>query len=133
MKKSLHVFVVLICFFVVNTSVAQVVDVPNKAKEHFFKKYPDAKNADWNNNVVNYAVKFTYKDATNRAYYKMNGNWDYTETYLEETLLPEPVKSSFSKSRFSDWDKESFASVENSKGKFTYRIEVKKGIDNNCR
>lgn len=129
MKKIFSALVVFLSFFFFTTADAQVVDVPKKAKDHFFKKYPDAKNADWNNNVVSYAVKFQHNNQTSRAYYHMDGNWDYTETYLEESQLPAAVKESLSKSRVADWKKESFAIVENNKGKKTYRIEVQKGIE----
>ena len=128
--KALSLIIVFFTAFFWSSSIqAQVVDVPKKAKDHFFKKYPDAKNADWNNNVVSYAVKFQHKSHTNRAYYHMDGRWDYTESYIEESELPAAVKESFSKSRFSEWKKESFAHVENNKGKKTYRIEVQKGIE----
>ncbi len=129
MKKILVIFSLLICFTGYMSADAQVINVPKKAKEHFFKKYPDAKNADWNNNVANYVVKFQLDGATSRAYYYLDGNWDYTETYLEESQVPEPVKDSFSKSRYAEWNKENFASVENNKGKTSYRIVIKKGIE----
>lgn len=129
MKKILAILSVFFFLFWIMPAEAQVVDVPKKAKDHFFKKYPDAKNADWNNNVVSYAVKFQHNGHTNRAYYHMDGRWDYTESYIEESELPAAVKESFAKSRFSDWKKESFAQVENNKGKKTYRIEAQKGIE----
>jgi Putative beta-lactamase-inhibitor-like, PepSY-like len=129
MKKILTGLTFFISLFYITSANAQVVDVPKKAKDHFFKKYPDAKNADWNNNAVSYAVKFQLNNHTNRAYYHMDGRWDYTDTYLEESELPEAVKESLSKSRFSDWKKEAFALVENNKGKKSYRIEVQKGIE----
>jgi hypothetical protein len=59
----------------------------------------------------------------------MDGRWDYTETYVEESELPAAVKESLSKSRFSDWKKEACALVESNKGKKSYRIEVQKGIE----
>jgi hypothetical protein len=108
---------------------AQVIDVPKKAKEHFFKKYPDAKNADWNNNVVNYTVKFLQGESTFRAYYYINGNWHYTEKYLIENQLPPAVAESFAKSRYAEWTKDSFAWIENNKNISSWRIEVKKGIE----
>jgi Putative beta-lactamase-inhibitor-like, PepSY-like len=129
MKKILTALTIFISLFWITSANAQVVDVPKKAKDHFFKKYPDAKNADWNNNVVSYAVKFQLNNHTNRAYYHMDGRWDYTETYVEESELPAAVKESLSKSRFSDWKKEACALVESNKGKKTYRIEVQKGIE----
>ncbi len=128
--KSLSLIVLfLTAFFWDSVVQAQVVDVPKRAKDHFFKKYPDAKNADWNNNVVSYAVKFQLNNHTARAYYHMDGRWDYTDTYVEESELPAAVKESFSKSRFSDWKIEGLALVENNKGKKKYRIEVQKGIE----
>lgn len=129
MKKIFALLTIIFSLFYIMPAEAQVVDVPKKAKDHFFKKYPEAKNADWNNNVVSYAVKFQLNDHTNRAYYHMDGRWDYTETYVEESELPAAVKESLSKSRFSDWKKEAFALVENNKGKKSYRIEVQKGIE----
>jgi Putative beta-lactamase-inhibitor-like, PepSY-like len=129
MKKILFVFSLLIFFTAFTSAEAQVINVPKKSKEHFFKKYPDAKNADWNNNVANYIVKFQLNGATSRAYYNLDGTWDYTETYLEESQVPEQVKDSFSKSRYAEWNKENYASVENNKGKTSYRIVIKKGIE----
>jgi hypothetical protein len=129
MKRNLILISMFIFFLNISSTQAQVVDVPKKSKEHFFKKYPDAKNADWNNNVVNYAVKFTLNNETCRAYYHMDGSWDYTEKYLEESQLPGVVKESFSKSRYADWKKKSFSWIDNNNGQKAYRVEVEKGIE----
>ena len=129
MKKTLLILSLFIFLAGIKSSQAQVINVPKKSKEHFFKKYPDAKNADWNNNVANYAVKFLLTDTTARAYYKLNGNWNFTEYYLEESKIPVIVKESFNKSRFADWKTEAYAWVENSKGKKAYRIDLRKGIE----
>jgi hypothetical protein len=129
MNKTLALLTFVFSLIWIMPADAQVVDVPKKAKDHFFKKYPDAKNSDWNNNVVSYSAKFQLNNHTNRAYYHMDGRWDYTETYLEESELPAAVKESFSKSRISDWKKEAFALVENNNGKKSYRIQVQKGIE----
>jgi len=128
--KALSLIILFFAAFFWSSAIqAQVVEVPNRAKDHFFKKYPDAKNADWNNNVVSYAVKFQHNNHTYLAYYHIDGRWYYTDTYIEESELPAAVKESFSKSRFSDWKKEAFALVENNKGKKKYRIEIEKGIE----
>lgn len=129
MKKILTLLTIIFSLFWMMPVDAQVVDVPNKAKEHFFKKYPDAKNADWNNNVVSYAVKFNKGSNTYRAYYHMDGNWDYTEEYLEVSQVPAAVKESFSKSRYADWKVNSYNAIESNKGKKSYQIQVEKGIE----
>jgi hypothetical protein len=129
MKKILVMLSLFMYLFGISSADAQVVDIPNKSKEHFFKKYPDAKNADWNNNAVSYAVKFNMGSDTYRAYYHMDGTWDYTEKYMEMANLPQSVKDSYAKSRIADWKLESVAWVENNKGKKRYRIEASKGIE----
>lgn len=129
MKKTLLILSLFIFLAEIKSSQAQVINVPKKSKEHFFKKYPDAKNADWNNNVANYEVKFQISDTTARAYYNINGNWNFTEYYMEESQIPETVKDSFKKSRFADLTKEAFAYVENSKGKKAYRIDLRTGVE----
>ena len=129
MKKILVILSLFIYLFGISTADAQIVDVPKKSKDHFFKKYPDAKNADWNNNAVSYAVKFLMGNDTYRAYYHMDGTWDYTEKYMDMANLPQSVKDSYAKSRIADWKLESVSWVENNKGKTSYRIEAKKGIE----
>jgi hypothetical protein len=129
MKKSLLVLTFFIFLAGITSLDAQVINVPKKSKEHFFKKYPDAKNADWNNNVANYAVKFQLSDTTARAYYHINGNWNFTEYYLEESQIPAIIKDSFKKSRFADLTIDSYAWVENRKGKKAYRIDLRTGVE----
>ena len=45
MKKILVALSLFISLFGKLTADAQVVDIPNKSKDHFFKKYPDARRA----------------------------------------------------------------------------------------
>jgi Putative beta-lactamase-inhibitor-like, PepSY-like len=108
---------------------AQVINIPKATKEHFAKKYPDAKEVDWHNNVANYEVKFRNSKGVHRAYYHMDGTWDFTETYIEASQVPAAVNASLAKSRFSDWKLGSTSLVENNKGQKLYRLEVKKGIE----
>ena len=129
MKKILVILSLFFYLFGIPGLEAQVIDVPKKSKDHFFKKYPNAKDADWNNNVANYAVKFKLDNSTYRAYYHMDGTWDYTEKYIEESQLPAAVRESFSKSRYADWKVKSYNWIESNNGKKSYQIEVEKGIE----
>jgi Putative beta-lactamase-inhibitor-like, PepSY-like len=108
---------------------AQVINIPKSTKDHFAKKYPDAQEVDWHNNVANYEVKFRNSKGVHRAYYHMDGSWDFTETYIDASKVPAAVNASLEKSRFSDWKMESSSWVENNKGQKLYRLEMKKGIE----
>jgi hypothetical protein len=110
-------------------SSAQVFNVPNKSKDHFAKHYPAAKEVDWINDVAAYHVKFKQDNVQFKAWYHADGSWDFTENHLAVSEIPASVAESLSKSRFSDWEKESVAYIVNSKKQNLYRIELKKGIE----
>lgn len=126
--KSKALFVVL-ALLILGNVFAQVVKVPEKSKEHFAKKYPSVKNPDWDNSITYYMASFTMKKESYRAVYHMDGTWDFTEKKIDPNKLPKAVTNSFQKSRFADWEKRSYAYVENNDGEKLYRIEAKKGIE----
>lgn len=109
-------------------SNAQVVNIPDKAKTHFSKKYPSAAEVEWKNNVVNYTAKFELDGIDKTAHYSLDGVWTFTDQDKELESFPEDVQTSVKKSRYSDWKIESSALVENSKNEKLYRVEFKNGI-----
>jgi hypothetical protein len=127
--KSFKAILMLVLFSgMVAMAEAQVVNIPAAAKEHFLKTYASAKEADWSNNVSNYTVRFKNSGADMRAHYRLDGTWNFTETLLTTGDIPKSVKSSYDKSRFSDWEIVSVAKVDNDNKQHLYRIEAKKGI-----
>jgi hypothetical protein len=127
MKRLL--FFLLVSLGIAQITTAQVINVPEKSKEHFAKKYPKVTTADWKNNVTNYTASFVSKKDSYKAVYRMDGTWDYTEKTISRESLPKAVNESYNKSRFENWDYLSTAYVENNNGEKLYRIEAKKGLD----
>jgi hypothetical protein len=123
------IITLMLGMFLCMNAEAQVINIPKATKEHFAKKYPDAKEVDWHNNVANYEVKFRNANGVHRAYYHMDGSWDFTETYIEKSQVPAAVNASLAKSRFSDWKMESTSLIDNNKGQKLYRLEMKKGVE----
>ena len=124
--RSLFVVTLLLTTHFLN---AQVVNIPDKAKNHFAKKYPAATDVEWSNNVVNYAVRFELDTLELTAHYSVDGEWTYTDHAQDYETFPEEVKKSVTKSRFSDWKIESSAFVENSKNEKLFRVEFKNGVN----
>lgn len=122
-------FVLALSFLLMSQAFSQVVNIPDKSKEHFAKKYPSVKNPNWDNSITYYMASFTMKKESYRAVYHMDGTWDYTEKKIDKKKLPTAVSGSFEKSRFADWEVRSYAFVENNDGQKLYRMEVKKGIE----
>ena len=124
--RSLFVLVVLLSTQFLN---AQVVNIPDKAKNHFAKKYVGATDVERKNNVVNYTARFKLDSIEQSAHYSVDGESTYTDYPIGYETVPEEVKKSVTKSRFSDWTIESTGFVENSKNEKLYRVEFKSGIN----
>jgi Putative beta-lactamase-inhibitor-like, PepSY-like len=79
---------------------SQVTSIPEQAKENFFKQYPDAKNVQWENDVVNVNVRFEQDSSKMNAEYSNKGIWKRTlKDWSYEKLITD-VKDGFSKSKY---------------------------------
>ena len=92
---------VLLTLFSVSclNGIAQVTSVPEQAKENFFKQYPDAKNIQWQNDVVNVNVRFEVDDDKMNAEYNNKGIWKSTLKDWTFDKLTADVKEGFQKSK----------------------------------
>ena len=89
--KSIRLLVCLTTVLVISTAGnAQVTSIPEQAKENFFKQYPDAKNVQWENDVVNLNVRF---DSNKGIWKRTLKEWTYDK-------LTSDVKEGFSKSKY---------------------------------
>lgn len=127
MFKKVFVTVLLATSFLLQVS-AQVFNVPEKAKEHFKTHYKNVQDVDWKNNVSDYNCYFIEADVKCRANYHLDGTWNYTEKSIAASAIPEKVSTSFSNSKYRDWELKSVFFVENNKKENLYRYEVKKGV-----
>ena len=112
----------------VNFVSAQVVNIPDKAKNHFKTKYPEVKDPKWTNNVTNYTAEFKVKGVPAKASYNVDGSWNYTEVFIPDSKVPKSVKESFAKSAYKDWTVKSIVAEETSKGEKSFRVEAVNGI-----
>ena len=79
---------------------AQVTSIPDQAKENFFKQYPDAKNVQWENDVVNVNARFEQDDNKMNAEYNNKGIWKRTLKDWSYEQLTEDIKQGFTKSKY---------------------------------
>ena len=124
-------FLLAVCaMFFISTISAQVINIPDKAKEDFAKKHPKATDTDWENKVTYYIVHYKEDGVGATAHYRLDGTWDFTEKKIEDSAIPAAVKESFEKSKYRDYEVKEKAWVENDNSQQLYRYEVKKGMDN---
>ncbi len=79
---------------------AQITSIPELAKENFFKQYPDAKNVQWQNDVVNVNVRFEQDSNSLNAEYNNKGTWKWTLKEWTFDKLTTDIKEGFSKSKY---------------------------------
>jgi len=95
----------LLVFFMLLLTVsfggyAQVTTIPEQAKEHFFKQYPDAKEVQWDNDVVNVNVRFEQDSNKLNAEYSNKGIWKKTLKDWTFDKLPGDIKQGLDKSKY---------------------------------
>ena len=81
---------------------SQVTSIPDQEKQNFFKQYPDAKNVQWENNVVNVSVRFEQDSNQMNAEYNNKGIWKNTLKDWTYEKLTSDVKEGFAKSKYAD-------------------------------
>ncbi len=93
---------VLLISIVLSSSAgyAQITSIPELAKENFFKQYPDAKNVQWQNDVVNVNVRFEQDSNSLNAEYNNKGTWKWTLKEWTFDKLTTDIKEGFSKSKY---------------------------------
>ena len=100
--KPIHLFVMLVFVSASFNTYSQVTSIPDQAKENFFKQYPDAKNVQWENNVVKVNVRFDQDSNQLNAEYNNKGIWKNTLKDWTYEKLTGDVKEGFQKSKYVD-------------------------------
>jgi hypothetical protein len=101
--KSFRLSVLLTIFSIsCLNGITQVTSIPEQAKENFFKQYPDAKNVQWQNDIVNVNVRFEVDSNRMNAEYNNKGIWKNTLKDWTFDKLTNDVKEGFQKSKYAD-------------------------------
>ena len=84
------------------SSFSQVTKVPQVAKDNFARQYPEARDVNWDNDVINVSVRFELNGERMNAEYSNKGIWKKTEKDWDYDKLPDDVKDGFDKSKYAD-------------------------------
>jgi hypothetical protein len=98
--KPIRLLAILVILISSSEGYSQVTSIPEQAKENFFKQYPDAKNVQWENDLINVNARFELDSNTMNAEYNNRGIWKRTLKDYDYEKLPEDVKDGFTKSKY---------------------------------
>lgn len=108
------------------TAFAQLRKIPAAVTEAMKVKYPDATNISWDDNITNFEASFDLDEHQQKASFTKKGVWKRTEKVITAEELPEAIKEGLSKSKYTEWEVESYKEIIDNSGKHQYRLLVKK-------
>ncbi len=126
MKRIIVLLTFSLFLLMASTASAQLRKVPAAVTEALKAKYPDAQNVSWDDNITNFEASFELDNHQQTASFTKKGVWKRTEKTLREEELPDAVKEGLSKSKYNDWEVQSYKEIIESSGKHQYRLLVKK-------
>jgi hypothetical protein len=100
MKTTCHLLSLFLLLSI--SSFSQVTKVPQVAKDNFARQYPEAREVNWDNEVISVNVRFELNGEWMNAEYSNKGIWKKTEKDWDYEKLPDDVKDGFDKSKYAD-------------------------------
>src|SRR5690349_17316709 len=125
MKKIIYVTGLFVIIALASTNTfAQIRKIPAEVTNAFQDKYPDAKSVEWRDKLSSFTASFQLDGTDYVAQFTNKGKWENTEQGIDESDLPEEVKTGFDKSRYADWNMGQMTKIELPGDEFRYKIEV---------
>ena len=116
---------IITAVFLFSTSFSQVRKIPAEVTESFKQKYPEATKVEWRDKLSTFSAIFEIDDQLHEAKFNSKGEWQQTETAIEEDDLPEAVTDGFEKSKYAEWEISGIYKIEMN-DTVHYRIEAVK-------
>ncbi|MDB5201142.1 MAG: ribosome biosis protein [Ferruginibacter sp.] len=112
-------------FFTMAT-YGQIRKVPAAVTEAFATKYPAAKNVEWGDKVTVFEATFDVDGKKQQASFNSDGEWKFTERFIEAKDLPAAVQEGLNLSKYKDWEIKSYVEINEADGAPMYRLYGKK-------
>ena len=122
MKKSLTLAMFIFLLFSASVSFAQIRKIPAEVTQGLKDKYPMATDIEWRDKIRGFTATFLLDEEKHVANFTNEGIWESTETDLEDSALPEVVRDSYEKSKYSDWEIGGVQKIELPEEKVQYRV-----------
>lgn len=105
---------------------AQIREIPAAVQDAFTQQYSSAQKVTYDDKFVYVLVHFNLQDSVSTARYTTKGIWQWTETAIPFTSLPEEIQDGYNKSKYVGWQVD-HAFLVNLPGKITrYKLQVEK-------
>jgi hypothetical protein len=127
MKRfSLLITLIAMTLITAKVSRAQIREIPAGVKDAFTQQYPDAKQVTYDDKLVYVLVHFNQEDSASTARYTSKGIWQWTETAIPFTSLPQEIQDGFNKSKYLGWQVDHTYRVDLPGKLIRYKLQIEK-------
>src|SRR5207247_5948425 len=105
---------------------SQLRKIPVVVTDAFKYKYRNAESVEWKDKLSHYVVHFLLNGERYEAAFKNDGTWTYSQKDISEEDIPDSVEQGLSKSKYADWDIESYFELTYPDDRVEYRLLVRK-------
>lgn len=127
MRKSILCLLIILGGVTAHRQVnAQIRQVPAAVEDAFTQQYPDADSVKYDDKLVYVLVRFNKNDSLSTARYTSKGLWQWTETAVPFSSLPEEIQTGFNKSKYVGWQLDHVYLVDLPGRTIQYKLQVEK-------
>lgn len=127
MKPRFLILLICSMAYLANAQKLKSAEVPDAVKASFKQKFDKAKDVKWSKeNEKEYEAEFEVGEKEQSATFDSSGKWLGTETEIEKSDLPAPVKSALNK-EFAGFTIEEAEKGESPENPSFYEVELKNG------
>lgn len=127
MKKRILLFLLPLAAVLASvTANAQIREIPAQVKDAFTQQYSSADSVHYEDKLVYVLVHFQRQDSVSTARYTSKGIWQWTETEIPFTSLPENIQDGFNKSKYLGWQVDHSFLVNMPGNLIRYKLQVEK-------
>lgn len=107
-------------------AAAQLRKIPAVVTDAFKYKYRNAESVEWKDKLSHYLVSFLLNGDKYESSFKNDGTWVYSQKQITKDDLPQAVEDGLDKSKYAEWDLDSFYQLIYPDDHVEYRIVVYK-------
>ncbi len=105
---------------------AQIRKIPVVVTDAFKYKYRNAESVEWKDKLSHYQVSFQLSGDKYDAVFKNDGTWSGSQKLITKDDLPQAVEEGLDKSKYADWDVDTYYQLIFPDDRVEYRLLVRK-------
>jgi Putative beta-lactamase-inhibitor-like, PepSY-like len=126
MRFAILLFAFLITISFRQEGFAQIRKIPANVTDAFKYKYRNAESVEWKDKLSHYVVSFILKGDQYEANFKNDGTWSGSQKTIGKDDLPSEVEDGLDKSKYAEWDIDSYFELIYPDEHLEYRLIVRK-------